>query len=242
MAAKQRFPQRLKPLSVSKTEFNLLPRNSSSTKSATPGRIWPKTVPAKTLLKEKARSKLSSAEKKSEIRTYTGQTNPVNTVNGQNANGNASLSNPSSIKPVNGDLKEESNVKTAFPFTDKKNSKEIDDCIGSQSQSVLEVVVNVEIKNDINIVQQQFENPDDSSNNVKAIVDLKQTKWEPSEKKIEEKTVKSGAREKKEHIVEHSGSPKNELNYKNKNSEFPDGDLNSRHNDLDGTSIIQKNY
>ena len=60
-------------------------------------------------------------------------------------------------------------------------------------------------------------------------------------KKIEERTVKSGAREKKEHIVEHPGSPKNELNYKNKNSEFPDGDLNSRHNDLDGTSIIQKN-
>ena len=30
------------------------------------------------------------------------------------------------------------------------------------------------------------------------------------------------------------------MNYKNKNSEFPDSDLNSGHNDSDRTSIIQK--
>ena len=100
---------------MSKTDFDLSPK--SSTKSATQGRIRPETVPAKPLLKEKARSKLFSAEKKSEIRTYTGQTNPVKTVNGQNANGNACLLNPSSIKPVNGDHGKESNVKT----TDKQN-------------------------------------------------------------------------------------------------------------------------
>ena len=53
MAAKQRFPQRLKQLSVLKTEFDLTPKNSSSTKPSTHGRIGPKTVPAKPLLKEK---------------------------------------------------------------------------------------------------------------------------------------------------------------------------------------------
>lgn len=102
MAAKQRSLQRLKPLSVSKTEVELPPKNSSSTKSATPGRIQPKTVPAQTLLKEKARIKLYSAEKKSKIKTYTGQTNPVKTINSQIA----SLSNSSSMKSVNGDHSE----------------------------------------------------------------------------------------------------------------------------------------
>ena len=94
MADKQRSLQRLKPLSASKTEVELPPNNSSSTKSATPGRIQPKTVPAQTLLKEKARIKLYSAEKKNKIKTYTGQRNPVKTINSQNA----SLSNSSSMK------------------------------------------------------------------------------------------------------------------------------------------------
>ena len=223
MAAKQRFPQQLKSMSVSKTEFDLPKINSSSTKPATLGRIRPKTVPAKTPVK--ARSKLSSAEKKSEIKTYTGQTNPVKTVNGKNANGNASLSNPSAIKPVNGDHSEESKEKTTVPFTDKKNSK--DDCSDRKSQTDVKVVVN--------IVQQQFD-LDDSSNNDEAIVFLKQRKYESSEKAIEETT------EKEEHTctVEHPESPKTELNYKSMNSEFPDSDLNSRQNNSITTSIIQK--
>ena len=240
MAAKQRFPQRIKPMNVSKTEFDLPPKNSSSTKSATPGRIRPKTVPAKTLLKEKGRSKLSSAEKKSEIRTYTGQTYPAKPVNGLNANGNARLSNPSAIKPVNGDYSEESNEKTTVRFTDKKNSEEIDRSSDSKSQIDLRVVVHVETKDYINVVQQEFEDPDDSSNDVEAVVNLKQTKYESSEKEIEETTVKSETREKEEHIAEHPESPESELNYKNKNSEFPDRDLNSRHNDSDRTSMNKK--
>ena len=94
-------------------------------------------------------------------------------------------------------------------------------------------------KNDIIIVRQQFKDPDGSSNNVEVLVYLKETKHEPSEKAIEEVTVRCGAREKEENIVEHPGTPESELNYKNKNSEFSDSDLNSGHNDSDRTSIIQ---
>ena len=111
MAAKQRLPQRLKSLSVSKMEFYLPPKNSSSTKSATQGRIRSENVLFKTVLIKKTQSKLSFAEKKSEIKTYTGQTNTVKTVNGQNANGNENLSNPPSIKPMNGDHGKESKEK-----------------------------------------------------------------------------------------------------------------------------------
>ena len=51
MAAKQRFPQRLKPLNVSKTEFDLPPKNSSATKSATPKEFDLKLFPPKHRLK-----------------------------------------------------------------------------------------------------------------------------------------------------------------------------------------------
>ena len=101
--------------------------------------------------------------------------------------------NPPSIKPVNGYHGKESNVKT----TDKQNWKEIDDYSDRKSKTDLEVVVNVETKNDINIVQQQFEDPGDLSNNVEAIVNPKQTKYESSEKAFEETTVRCEAREKR---------------------------------------------
>ena len=134
---------------------------------------------------------------------------------------------------MNGDHSEESKEKTTVPFTDKKNST--DGSSDRKSQTDVKVVVNVETKDDINIVQQQFDF-NDSSNNDEAIVFLKQTKYESSEKAIEETT------EKEEHTctVEHPESPKTELNYKSINSEFPESDLNSRQNNSITTSIIQK--
>lgn len=77
MSTKPRTSQRItqtQGLSKTKTEFDLPQKISTNTKTQAQGRIRPKTVPAKTLLKENARiSKESSAEKKTEIKTLNGQ-------------------------------------------------------------------------------------------------------------------------------------------------------------------------
>ena len=57
---------------------------------------------------------------------------------------------------MNGDYSEESKEKTTVRFTDKKNSEEIDRSSDRKSQIDLRVVVNVETKEYINVVQKEI--------------------------------------------------------------------------------------
>lgn len=106
MSTKPRLPQRIKQtqgLSKTKTDFDLTPKISTNTKTQAQGRIRPKTVPAKTLKKENARiGKESSAEKKTESKTLTGQRYPVKTSD-QKFTRHQDKTKSSAVKSVNGE-------------------------------------------------------------------------------------------------------------------------------------------
>lgn len=105
MSTKPRTSQRItqaQGLSKTKTEFDLPQKISTNTKTQAQGRIRPKTVPAKTLLKENARIyKESSAEKKTEIKSLNGQRATLKTGD-QKITRRQDKTKSLAIKPVNG--------------------------------------------------------------------------------------------------------------------------------------------
>lgn len=105
MSTKPRTSQRItqtQGLSKTKTEFDLPQKISTNTKTQAQGRIRPKTVPAKTLLKENARiSKESSAEKKTEIKSLNGQRATLKTGD-HKITRRQDKTKSLAVKPVNG--------------------------------------------------------------------------------------------------------------------------------------------
>lgn len=132
MSTKPRPSQRIKQtqgLSKTKTEFDL--PQKISTKTQAQGRIRPKTVPAKTLLKENARiSKESSAEKKTESKTSTGQRTPLKTCDQKITTRRQDKTKSLAIKPVNGAEKNEEKSKVTdaeIEWKSKVNGTEIEE-------------------------------------------------------------------------------------------------------------------
>lgn len=128
MSTKPRLPQRIKQtqgLSKTKTDFDLTPKISTNTKTQAQGRIRPKTVPAKTLLKENARiGKESSAEKKTESRTLTGQRYPVKTSD-QKFTRHQDKTKSSAVKSVNGEKQKVADAE--IEWKSKVNGTEIEE-------------------------------------------------------------------------------------------------------------------
>lgn len=132
MSTKPRTSQRIKQtqgLSKTKTEFDLPPKISANTKTQAQGRIRPKTVPAKTLLKENARiSKESSAEKKTESKPLTGQRTPFKTGDQKFTTRLQDKTKSLAIKSVNGGEKNGDKSKVAdaeIEWKSKVNGTEI---------------------------------------------------------------------------------------------------------------------
>lgn len=116
MSTKPRTSQRItqtQGLSKTKTEFDLPQKISTNTKTQTQGRIRPRTVPAKTLLRDNARiSKESSAEKKTEIKTLNGQRAALKTSD-KKITRRQDKTKPLAIKQVNGAEKNDEKSKVA---------------------------------------------------------------------------------------------------------------------------------